>query len=168
MSGRLQGIDIATEAGAEMTSLDSARAIPGMGLEGDRYARGGGFYSDTPTTPGARELTLIEEEAIEEAARAAGVTFGGRESRRNLVTRGVDLKALLGKRFAVGEVVCEGVRECPPCTHLDGLTGKRLMPHLTRTGGLRARIVEGGTLAVGDPIEAIGEAEGPIHGEVQP
>ena len=148
-----------------MQALASVKAIAGAGLENDRYAKSSGFYSPTPTTPGAREMTLIAREAIDAAAEAAGVTFEPIESRRNIVTQGVDLKALLGKRFTIGAVVCEGVRDCPPCVHLDQLTGKRLMPHLVWSGGLRARIVEGGVISVGDEIVVSGEASGPVQRE---
>ncbi len=164
MSGTIQGIFVTPVASEPMRALESVKAIAGVGLEGDRYAAGTGFYYRNPTTPGAREVTLIAEESIEQAARDAGVEFEGRETRRNLVTRGVDLRQLLGKRFIIGEVVCEGVRDCAPCIHLDALTGKRLMPHLVYSGGLRARIVKGGVIAIGDAIVVTGEAEGPTHG----
>lgn len=164
MSGTIQAIYITPVASQPMRPLKSVKAIAGVGLEGDRYAAGVGFYSNNPTTPGAREVTLIAEESIEQAARDAGVTLEGRDTRRNLITRGVDLRQLLGKRFAIGEVICEGVRDCAPCIHLDALTGKRIMPHLVYSGGLRARIVEGGVISVGDAIVVTGEAEGPVHG----
>ena len=163
MSGKVQGIFIASAASDPMLALSTVRAIAGLGLEGDRYSAGVGFYSPTPTTPGARELTLIESEKIAAASQGAGVPLTGIETRRNIVTSDVDLPALLGKRFTIGQVVCEGVRDCPPCNHLDELTSKRLMPHLVRTGGLRARIVEGGTITVGDAITLVGEAEGLFH-----
>jgi len=165
VSGSVQGIFIAPVASESMQGQASVKAIAGAGLENDRYAMSSGFYSPTPTTPGARGLTLIAREAIDAAAEAAGVTFEPIESRRNIVTQGVDLKALLGKRFTIGAVVCEGVRDCPPCVHLDQLTGKRLMPHLVWTGGLRARIVEGGVISVGDEIVVSGEASGPVEWE---
>lgn len=163
MSGTVQGIFITNTASAEMQAVKTATAIAGLGLEGDRYALGVGFYSPNPTTPGARELTLIALESINAVAEAAGVAFTPVESRRNIVTLGVDLPALLGKRFAIGDVVCEGVRDCPPCVHLDALTGKKVMSHLVRTGGLRARIVVGGEIAIGDAIVEIGAATGPVH-----
>lgn len=165
MGGTVQGIFIAAAADAPMQELGEVEAIAGVGLAGDRYAKGTGFYTPNPTTPGARELTLIAAEAIEAAGDAAGVSFAPIESRRNLVTRGADLKSLFGMRFTIGQVICEGVRDCPPCVHLNELTGKRLMPHLVWTGGLRARIVTGGTIRQGDAIEVISEAEGPVHGK---
>ncbi|MEZ4499739.1 MAG: MOSC domain-containing protein [Thermomicrobiales bacterium] len=165
MGGSIQGIYIAPAASVPMQSLEEVRAIAGVGLEGDRYALGIGFYTQNPTTPGAREITLIAQESIDAAATAAGVPFAASESRRNLLTRGVDLNSLFGQRFSIGsQVICEGVRECTPCVHLDELTGKQLMPHLVRTGGMRARIVTGGVIRIGDDITIIAEAEGPVHG----
>lgn len=143
-----------------MISRTDVRAIAGQGLEGDRYWSGTGFYSDRPTTEGARELTLIQLDAFEEIETAHGISFATSESRRNVITDGIELSGLIGKRFRMGDVVCEGVRDCPPCVHLEELTGKQVMKPLLRSGGLRARIVEGGTIRLGDPIEVTGKAEG--------
>lgn len=163
MKGHVAGIYIVSEASAPMQGVTSTVAIAGKGLEGDRYAAGVGFYSPNPTTEGARELTLIEQESIEAVKTEGGIEVADVETRRNVVTRDVRLKALLGKRFSIGEVVCEGVRDCPPCAHLDELTGKNLMPLLVRTGGLRARIVEGGTISIGDEIAIVGPSQGLTH-----
>ena len=142
MTGRVVAIFVAPEAGAPMQSVAEAVAVAGAGLEGDRYRTGSGFYSATPTTPGARELTLIAEEALAEVARA-GITFAPGEHRRNITTRGIALDPLLGRRFRIGETLCEGVRACPPCNHLEELTGKPVMKPMVDRGGLRARIVDG-------------------------
>jgi MOSC domain-containing protein YiiM len=163
MKGKVAGIYLTGEASTPMQSVTSAVAIAGKGLEGDRYAAETGFYTPNPTTPGARELTLIEQESLDVLRAEAGVEVAGAETRRNILTRDVRLRDLLGKRFTIGPVICEGVRDCPPCAHLDALTGKKLMPHLVRTGGLRARIVEGGSISVGDEIAVVGPSEGPTH-----
>lgn len=135
-----------------MQSVDSVEAIAGVGLAGDRYAKGVGFYSQWPTDPGAREVTLIEAETLE-TLREQGIELSADEHRRNLTVTGVHLPNLVGQRFAVGEVVLEGIRDCPPCVHLEQMTGKQhLVQALATSGGLRARIVVGGTIRVGDPI----------------
>ena len=144
-----------------MVSRKEVVALAGSGLEGDRYASGIGFYSKIPITPGARELTLIDLGAVSAAAEQAGVPFSTVDCRRNLITSGIDLDALIGKTFTVGEVTCEGVRPCPPCVHLEALTGKKVMKALAHTGGLRARIVNGGTIRAGDQIDVVGPATGP-------
>lgn len=150
--------------GKPMTPHEEVRAIAGRGIEGDRYALGTGFYSNTPITAGARELTLIDHGAIDGITAQTGIPFSTIECRRNLITSGIDLDALIGQAFTIGEVLCEGVRGCPPCVHLEELTEKKVMKALVRTGGLRARIVRGGTIRVGDAIESIGPASGPSVG----
>ena len=155
MPGEVVAIHITDSAGQPMCALESAVALTGQGLQGDRYANGVGFYSDVPTDPGARELTLIAEEALAAIAVETGIEIPLHEHRRNLTTRGIDVDALLGQRFQIGEVICEGVRACPPCNHLDELTGKPLLKPLARRGGLRARIVTGGVLRIGDRIAPV-------------
>ena len=136
-----------------MQPLTEVEAIRGVGLQGDRYAAGTGFYSQRPTDPGAREVTLIEAETLDALRDQLGIELGVAEHRRNLTVRGVQLSELLGQRFSVGEVVLEGVRDCPPCEHLEQLTGKRVMRPLLERGGLRARVVVGGTLHLGDAVK---------------
>ena len=152
MAGEIVAIHISSGAGIPMQSLPQAEAIAGSGLQDDRYQLGTGFYSTVPTDPGARELTLIAEEALAEVLAETGIDLPLYEHRRNLTTRGIDLSSLLGQRFRIGEVICEGVRDCPPCNHLEDLTGKPVMPPLVHRGGLRARIVTSGTIRVGDAI----------------
>ncbi|HUG14999.1 MAG TPA: MOSC domain-containing protein [Thermomicrobiales bacterium] len=147
-TGRIDGIFITTAAGQPMIPLQSVHAIAGTGLEGDRYALGTGFYSDGSD---GRELTLIEQEDLEQLA-GKGVALAPHECRRNLVTSGVRLQPLVGTRFFVGEVECEGVRLCPPCNHLEELTRPGPLRGLARSGGLRARILTGGRIAVGDSV----------------
>ena len=152
MAGEIVAIHISSGAGTPMQSLPQAEAIAGSGLQDDRYQLGTGFYSTVPTDPGARELTLIAEEALAEVLAETGIELPLYEHRRNLTTRGVDLSSLLGQRFRVGQVICEGVRDCPPCNHLEDLTGKAVLAPLVHRGGLRARILSGGTIQVGDAI----------------
>jgi MOSC domain-containing protein YiiM len=150
--GRVEAICIAPAGSTAMQQLDGVDAIAGSGLVGDRYAKGIGFYSERPTDPGAREVTLIAAETLD-ALREQGIELSANEHRRNLTVRGVHLVQLLGKKFSVGEVVLEGIRDCPPCVHLEEMTGKQhLIEALATTGGLRARIVVSGTIRVGDPI----------------
>jgi hypothetical protein len=135
-----------------MQPLSKAEAIAGRGLAGDRYLEGTGYYSNRPLADGSREITLIEAEELEGLERETGIRLDPSESRRNVLTRSVRVNALIGKRFRMGEVVCEGIRICEPCTYLEKLTQKRVMRPLVHKGGLRARIVSGGTVRVGDGI----------------
>jgi len=148
--GLVEAIHIAAEAAKPMESVAEVRAIPGQGLEGDRYFHKIGTYSNTPGS--GREITLIEAEAVEALAREAKIDLVHGASRRNLTTRGVPLNHLVGRRFRVGEVLVEGTRLCEPCRHLEGLTQPGVLAALVHRGGLRTVILEGGTIRVGDIV----------------
>lgn len=149
-AGQVVGIFIAPVGGGRMSSVDQIRAAMGQGLEGDRYFHGVGTYSDRPAT--GREVTLIEAEALEAAGRDYGLRLGPGDARRNVVTAGVSLNHLVGQEFAVGEVRLRGMRLCEPCEHLAELTGQPVVKALIHRGGLRAEIVSGGLIRVGDPV----------------
>jgi MOSC domain-containing protein YiiM len=155
--GEVVSIHIAPKAEDAMRSVKVVRAIPGKGLEGDRYFRASGTYSDRPG-PG-REITLIESEAIEAMARDNELAIAPGEARRNVVTRGAPLNHLVGREFRVGGVRLRGIRLCEPCSHLEGLTRRGVLAGLIHRGGLRAQILVGGEIRVGDPIAPSDAAE---------
>lgn len=148
--GSVEAIHIAREAARPLEAVPEVRAVPGRGLEGDRYFHRAGTYSNHPGS--GREVTLIEVEAIEAVARESGIVLAPGASRRNITTRGVPLNQLVGRRFRVGDVLLEGTRLCEPCTHLEGLTQNGILAALVHRGGLRTQILTGGTIRVGDPI----------------
>ena len=150
--GRVEAIAVARAAEAPMSLIEEAAARAGRGLEGDRYFDGAGTFSN-PASSG-HDLTLIEAEQLETITLASGHTPGAEDARRNLVTRGIDLNALVGKRFTVGAVECAGRRLCEPCAHLERLTEVGLLRALVHRGGLRADILSDGRIAVGDEIAA--------------
>jgi len=133
-----------------MRSVKSVRAVPGKGLEGDRYFNASGTYSDRPSP--AREITLIEFEAIEAMARDNEITIKVGDARRNVVTHGIPLNHLVDREFLVGGVRLRGIRLCEPCSHLEGLTRRGVLAGLIHRGGLRAQILTEGEIQVGDPI----------------
>lgn len=136
-----------------MEARDRVGAVAGAGLDGDRYASGIGTYSRTGR--GARDVTLIEREAVD-AVRSTddgGVDVREDETRRNLVTEGVALNHLVGRTFRVGAVRMRGVRLSEPCVYLEQLTGLAgVRGAFVHRGGLRAEILDDGDLRVGDPI----------------
>ncbi len=151
--GQVEGIFIAPAAGAPMVALGRVRVVAGRGLEGDRYFDGRGYYSQVPPLTG-RRLTLIEAESLEALARETGIVLAPHECRRNLVTRGIRLDALIGKRFRVGAIECYGERLCPPCGYIEELTGKPgLNRGLTDRGGIRAEILLDGEIIIGDVLD---------------
>ena len=125
--------------------------MTGKGLEGDRYFKQVGTYSNRPE-PG-RQVTLIEIETIEALKRDLNINLGLGDSRRNIVTRGAPLNHLVGKQFRVGSVTMRGTRLTEPCSYLESLTMKGVRSSLEHRAGLSAQILDGGTVRVGDPIE---------------
>ena len=148
---------VAAVAGETPTAVASANAVPGKGLEGDRYFRDDGTFSDDPRSDG-RDITLVEAEAVEGLARDTGIELAAAETRRNVLTRGVALNDLVGRRFAVGEVECVGRRLCDPCSHLEKLTQPGVLKGLVDRGGLRADVVHGGVIRPGDEVRELGDA----------
>jgi len=150
--GKVISIYTAPGAAAPMTAEPRVQAVAGKGLEGDRYFAGTGtFWKPQPD----RELTLIEIEAIEALERDYGLALAPGEVRRNIVTRGVALNHLVGHEFRIGEVTLRGIRLCEPCAHLQRLTREGVIEGLAHRGGLRAQIVTGGTIAVGDRVREV-------------
>jgi len=132
-----------------MQTVEHVSALPGVGLEGDRYAlRKGTFFKPQPDY----ELTLIEAEAIEALRRDYGVDLVAGNARRNLVTRDVPLNHLVGRDFMVGNVRIHGIRLCEPCSHLETVTGRPVIKGLLHRGGLRAQIVSQGVIYAGDKV----------------
>lgn len=150
--GQLLAIFITSAAGQPLQSVSEAHAIPGSGLEGDRYFLGTGLYSDQPGPD--REVTLIEIEALQALNQEEGIELAPADTRRNLLTQGVPLNHLVGKEFRVGAVTLRGVRLCEPCGYLARLTRPEVSPALIHRGGLRAQVVNSGTIRIGDSISA--------------
>jgi len=133
-----------------MVPVPHAAALPGLGLDGDCYAVGNGEFSHWPKD---HELTLIEAEAIEHVSAEYGVTLAPGETRRNITTHHIDLNALVGVKFKLGEVVCLGTRLCHPCAYLERVTDRPgLARLLAGRGGLRAQILTEGVIFPGDVI----------------
>jgi MOSC domain-containing protein YiiM len=153
----VEGIFVSEKARRLPVSVESASVEAGQGVVGDRYFLGKGSFSHWRGT--GRALTLVEAEALED------VGLGFAEARRNVVVRGVSLNSLVGQRFFVGRVECLGRRLCEPCRHLERLESRDgLMRELAGRGGLRADVLSGGVLRVGDPVVIGDHAPGSAPG----
>jgi MOSC domain-containing protein YiiM len=145
--GELIWIGLRSARKALVLPQTSAVLVAAKGIEGDRY--------DTRHN-GSRQATLIAQEHI-----AAIASFLGRETiapdllRRNLVTRGINLQALKGRRFRIGATVLEATGECAPCSRMEELLGPGGYNAVRGHGGITARIIEGGTVWIGDAITAV-------------
>ena len=150
----VRAIYLAPSAGAAPVRVDESRAVAGRGLEGDRYFLGVGSFSRWPGE--GRAVTLIEQEAVDAVLAETGIDLREGRSRRNVVTSGVRLNDLNGRKFRIGEsVVVRGARLCAPCRHLERLVGPGTYDALLGRGGLRADVVQGGIVRVGDGIEVV-------------
>jgi MOSC domain-containing protein YiiM len=135
--GRVEAITLVVDSTGATRTVDAVDAEAGRGLDGD-------YHSD---------LTLIAAEALEGLREDTGIALTGEQSRRNVLTRGIDLNALVGRRFTVGSVEAVGVELAEPCTKLQRISGEKgVLRGLVHRGGLRADVVSGGTISVGDPV----------------
>lgn len=150
--GKLLDIYISEVAVGAMSKVRRADLEAGKGIRGDRYHSGTGTFSAKLSGLPDRELTLIESEQIAWFNRTYHFDFDYGDFRRNCVTEGVDLNALAGREFRLGGVLLRGIRLCEPCAHLAGLLTPDILPALLHRCGLRAQILEGGSIFPGDPI----------------
>ncbi|MBI3935044.1 MAG: MOSC domain-containing protein [Acidobacteria bacterium] len=149
MSGVIERIFITSKGGEPMQPLAEVEAVEGRGLRGDRYLERTGYWTSVDEC----EVTLIEGEDLDEITSTTSLRVLHGEHRRNLVTRGIDLIELMGRRFQIGEAVLEYDRPRPPCTHIQGLTRQPgLTAALGRRGGICVRVVKSGRIRVQDPI----------------
>jgi MOSC domain-containing protein YiiM len=135
----VEAIHLGAPGKRELWTVESVQAVAGKGLEGDRHFHAGG-------APSGQALTLVAAESVEEVGLLSG------ETRRQVAVRGVDVNALVGKRFRVGEVECLGVELCEPCRHLEEMTRPGIIKELAHRAGINADIVVGGVIRVGDPV----------------
>ena len=151
MPGKVEEIFVTTQGSAAMESVEEVETVEGGGIKGDRYYEGTGFWTQYGDVC---QVTLIEGEHLDEIEEQ-GLTIKSGEHRRNIVTRGVDLLALRGKRFRVGEVVLEYDRSRPPCKHVQDLSERGMTRALKNRGGICARVVEAGAIRPGDEIQRL-------------
>jgi MOSC domain-containing protein YiiM len=144
--GRVAAILTAPDAERPLAPVEQAEAVAGRGLEGDRYYHGRGTFSGAGR---GYQLTLVEAEVLD------SIDLPWEQARRNIVTRGIVLNALVGRRFTVGDVECVGRRLAEPCSHLEKLTRPGLLRPLVHRAGLRADILRGGRISTGDQVAVV-------------
>jgi hypothetical protein len=155
LRGTVAAIAQTGKATGTMHTVEHATAYANLGLDGDRYAAKAGTFTPADDTARGYDLTLIEGEVLDSLTLPEGRTLHYADARRNIVTRGIDLNSLVGRRFRVGNVECLGQRLCEPCSHLEQLTTKGALRGLIHRGGLRADVLSDGDIATGDAIETL-------------
>ena len=148
MGGIVEKIYVAPQGGVIMQAVGETEALAGSGLRGDRYCQKSGYWSGVDEC----QVTLIEMEDLEEIGQKLGIQVADGEHRRNLVTRGIRLEFLAGKRFQAGEAVLEFDRPRPPCGYIETITERGMTRALLGRGGICARIVRSGLIRINDPI----------------
>jgi len=148
MAGRVEAIFLSAEHHELPTPVQRVSARAGRGLEGNRY------YWENGRAPRGAAITLIAAEAVEAVAADGDVDVEPAATRRNVLTRGIDVNDLVGKRFRIGGVECEGVELCEPCTTLESMTQPGVIKAFVHRCGLNADILSDGEIAVGDPVTA--------------
>ena len=148
MTGRIFSILVASEHGAPQKPTPSAELQTDLGLVGDRYA-------------GSGVVSLIEREGIDAFKDETGLDFADEDVRRNIVTEGIGLNALVGKRFRAGDAILEGTELCEPCASLGNALSEGdvspadVVKQFLRSAGLRARVVSGGRISPGDAVAQV-------------
>lgn len=139
--GKVCWIGIRPKREAALLPLTQVKVIADQGLEGDHYAKAGG----------KRQVTLILQEHIDTVASILDKnTIAPELLRRNIVVSGINLLALKGKNFKVGEVLLEYTGECHPCSRMEANLGEGGYNAMRGHGGITARIVKGGVIKVDD------------------
>ena len=151
MPGRVISIHTSPGSGEPMVARNTVTAIPGHGLDGDRYCTAEGSWDAGEHKPD-REVTLIESEQLEWFEHTTGQTLTAEQSRRNILTEGIELNPLVGQRFFIGAIEVEGMRLCEPCKTLQERTGLDVLPAMIGRSGLNCRIINEGEIRIGDPV----------------
>ena len=149
MDGRVESIFLTSEHGELPAPVERATARAGRGLEGNRY-----YWEDGDAPPGTA-VTLIAAEAVEAYGQENGSSLEPAATRRNVLTRGVDVNSLVGKHFRIGDVECVGVELCEPCAHLESMTEPGLIKGMVHRAGLNADILSDGEISVGDAVSLV-------------
>ncbi len=151
--GRLHWIGVRTRRLGTVLALDSVTAIAGRGLEGDHRAS---------RTGGKRQVTLLQWEHLAVIGALSGnATVTPALLRRNLVVSGINLIALKGRQFRIGDVVLEGTSPCDPCSRMEEVLGPGGYNAMRGHGGLNAMIIQGGVLRLEDVVSALVQDPGP-------
>lgn len=144
-AGRLEWIGVRPQRRAPPLARQSVNASSDRGLDGDHYAKAGGN----------RQVTLIQSEHLQAVGGLLGICAPEPSLlRRNLVVSGISLYALRDRRFRIGDALFEGTGECAPCSRMEEVLGEGGYNAMRGHGGITARIIESGTIRVGDAVSA--------------
>ena len=141
-------IGITKKNNQEIEKKENIEVVASKGIVGDRYFHD--FNGDR------EQITLIESENIDYYNNTFNTKFTYLEFRRNIVTKGIRLNELVGKKLLIGKVSVEGVDLCRPCRHLSELLNQdNIIKEFLRRGGLRCQILTSSKIYINDEIKIL-------------
>ena len=141
-------IGITANNNQPIKEVNSIEVIANKGIVGDRHFH---EFNDP-----YNQLSLIESENIDEYNIRFGLNISYIDFRRNIVTKGIQLNDLIGKKLSVGNVELEVIDLCRPCRHLTEMLDQRnILKEFLRKGGLRCQILSSSKISIGDKIEVV-------------
>lgn len=157
MSATVENIFVSRVRREQPQAMSTAKLEAGKGIVGDRYHQRSMELLATGDEVQPNHISLISREELDAflARNDARIDYG--DFRRNILTSGIDLYALIGKKFRLGSALCQGVEDCEPCAFLAATVHRAVLPELEKKAGLRAIILEDGDLEIGDTIAATGD-----------
>ncbi|MGA1071717.1 MAG: MOSC domain-containing protein [Pseudohongiellaceae bacterium] len=154
MTGTLEHIYLVAEKRGETEAREKIELEAGLGIVGDRYHTYAKRCLATEDPVPENHLSLIDKSVLDDflANRAKDSDLTYADFRRNLITSGIDLNALVDKEFMVGSARCRGVELCEPCAFLAATVHRGVLPGLVNRGGLRAIIIKSGNAEIGSTV----------------
>ncbi|MDX1489667.1 MAG: MOSC domain-containing protein [Pseudohongiellaceae bacterium] len=148
----VEKIYLATSSQTAPSAVQSAELVAYAGIKGDRYYQPQQALEGYEPTLRKEDVTLISAEQIERFNEITGLRLAYGDFRRNILTRGIDLNAYIGKELRIGDCVLYGVELCEPCRSLAKALTPLVFPHLVHKGGLRCAVIKSGTIRAGQEI----------------
>ena len=141
-------LGITSNNNKKIEEVESIEVLANKGVVGDRHFDN---YNDPYC-----QLSLIEAENIDEYNLKFGLNIPYLDFRRNIITKGIKLNDLVGKKLTIGKVEVEGIDLCRPCRHLtEMLDQENILKEFLRKGGLRCQILSSSKIKVGDAIKVL-------------
>ncbi len=141
-------LGVAENSNQKIKEVKTINVLANKGIIGDRHFQ--------EINDPYNQISLIESESIDNYNIKFGLNISYIDFRRNVITKGVRLNDLVGKKFKVGDVALVGIDLCRPCKHLsENLNQNNIIKEFLRNGGLRCQILSSAKINVGDQIQLI-------------
>lgn len=155
MSNKIKKILIASKAKEKLFNIKEAKVVKGKGIIGDRYYLQKGSFSQRLKDKEDFHITFIEQEEIDAFNEKTNLNYSNDLFRRNIVTEGIELNDLVGKKFKINDIEFLGMRLCEPCKLLSLDLGEEFLSQMVHKAGLRAKILSSGSFTLGESIEVL-------------